>query len=88
MLLSSAHPESDGLTEPGTADVILPDTESVGRPYFGPQPRPEVPEEQGDRHEVVEVEDDAHSIGGLLINGEFPHSERPNYLELSHHHMN
>ena len=52
---SSAHPESDGLTKPGTSDVILPDTQSVGCPYFVPEPGPQVPEKQGDGHEVVEV---------------------------------
>ena len=55
LLSNSAHPESDGLTQPGTSDVILPDTQSAGHSYFVPEPGPEVPEKQADGHEVVEV---------------------------------
>ena len=76
-----SYPEGDGLSKPSTADVILPDTEGSGGSYLVSEPGPEVPEKQGDRHEVVEVEDDAQSVRCLLFNEECPQSESVNHLE-------
>ena len=76
-----SYPEGDGLSKPSTTDVVLPDPQGSGGPYLVSEPGPQVPEKQGDRHEVVEVEDDAQSVRCLLFNEECPQSESANNLE-------